>query len=129
MKNRRKEERKSLMAYTQVFDLYGGFLLGYLNDLNLLGAMIIGERPQKENTEITLAIELPQLPEISASRITLPARTAWCEQDISPQFYNVGFEFKEEVTPQQKKIIELIIQNYEFRRDTPNYPPRPGQRK
>lgn len=117
------------MAYTQVFDLYGGFLLGYLNDLNLLGAMIIGERPQKENTEITLAIELPQLPEISASRITLPARTAWCEQDISPQFYNVGFEFKEEVTPQQKKIIELIIQNYEFRRDTPNYPPRPGQRK
>jgi len=128
MKDRRKEERKSLMAYTQVFDLYGGFLLGYLSDLNLHGAMIIGERPQKENTEITLAIELPELQGISASRITLPARTAWCEQDLSPQFYNVGYEFKD-VTPPQKKIIELIVQNYEFRRDTPSYPPRPAQRK
>ena len=128
MKDRRKEERKSLMAYTQVFDLYGGFLLGYLSDLTLFGIMLIGERPQQENTELTLAIELPELPDISASRVTLPARVAWCEQDISPQFYNVGFEFTE-VTPQQKNIIELIIRNYEFRRDTPNYSPRPGQTK
>lgn len=128
MKDRRKEERKTLMAYTQVFDLYGGFLIGYLSDLNLHGAMIIGEKNQIENTETTLAIELPDLADISASRITLPARVAWCEQDLSPQFYNVGFEFKE-VTPEQKKIFELIIRNYEFRRDTPNYPPRPIQRK
>ncbi|HRQ22592.1 MAG TPA: hypothetical protein PLF42_04100 [Anaerolineales bacterium] len=45
MRERRKQERKSLIAYTQVFDLYGGYLLGYLGDLTLLGAMVICEKP------------------------------------------------------------------------------------
>jgi Tfp pilus assembly protein PilZ len=94
MRERRKQERKSLMAYTQVFDLYGGFLLGYLGDLTLQGAMIISEREYPKDTEITLSLEIPELPNIKA-RMTLPARVVWCEQDLSPQFFNVGFEFKE----------------------------------
>ena len=124
MRERRKEQRKTLMAYTQVFDLYGGPLLGYLGDLTLLGAMVIGEKSMAENVELTLAIELPDLPKISAMRMTLPARTVWCQQDLSPEYFNVGFEFKE-VTPEQKKIIQAIIDNYEFRRDTPNYSSKP----
>jgi Tfp pilus assembly protein PilZ len=129
MKERRKHERKTLVAYTQVFDLYGsGFLLGYLSDLTLIGAMVIGNKPIKTNTEITLAIELPELPNINATRMTVPARVVWCEPDISPQFFNVGFEFKE-VTDEQKAMIESIIEEYEFRRDTPDYPRKPGQEK
>ncbi len=118
MEERRKVQRKNLMAYTQVFDLAGGILLGYLGDMHLQGAMVIGEKKMTEDTEITLAIELPILPNISTSRITIPARVAWSQQDISPEFFNVGFEFKE-VTPGQKAVIESIMQNYEFRRVTP----------
>jgi hypothetical protein len=118
MKERRKSERKPLVAYTQVYDLYGGELLGYLGDLTVQGAMVISEKPMQKDTELTLAIELPELPNIKSTRMTLPARIVWCEQDISPEFYNVGFEFKE-VKPEQQAIIELIIQNYEFRRDMP----------
>lgn len=118
MKERRTEERKTLVAYTQVFDLYGGALLGYLGDLTTKGAMIISEKPITKEVELTLAIELPELPNIKASRMTLPAKVVWCEQDISPEFFNVGFEFKE-VKPEQKAIIESIIKNYEFRRDAP----------
>lgn len=118
MKERRKEPRKTLVAYTQVFDLYGGALLGYLGDLTILGAMVISEKSMEKDIEITLAIELPELPNIKASRMTLPARLVWCEQDISPEFYNIGFEFKE-VKPEQTAIIESIIKNYEFRRDVP----------
>jgi PilZ domain len=124
MQERRKEQRKNLMAYTQVFDLYGGYLLGYLGDLHLNGAMVIGNTLMTENTEITLAIELPELPKISMSRITIPARVVWYQQDISPEFFNVGFEFKE-VTDEQKTVIKAIMENYEFRRDMPNYPPKP----
>jgi len=123
MKERRKQERKTLVAYTQVFDLYGGALLGYLGDLTAQGAMIISEKPIAKEVELTLAIELPELPNIKASRMTLPARVVWCEQDISPEFNNIGFEFKE-VKPEQKAIIESIIKNYEFRRDVPPAPPR-----
>lgn len=128
MQERRKEQRKNLMAYTQVFNLNGGHLLGYLGDLNLHGAMVIGEKPMPENMELTLAIELPELPDISASRITMLARVAWCQQDISPEYFNVGFEIKE-VTDKQKMVIEAIMANYEFRRDMPDYltKPLPGK--
>ncbi len=124
MKERRKEQRKSLMAYTQVYDLYGGNLLGYLGDLTLLGVMAIGAKALAENTELTIAIELPDLSNIAAPRIVLPARVAWVKPDVSPQFFNIGFEFKE-VAPEQKKIIEAVIANYEFRRDAPKYTDKP----
>ena len=123
MQDRRKQERKNLVAYTQVFDLYGGNLLGYLGDLTVSGAMIISEKPIKPGTEITLAIELPELPGIDTMRMSLAARVAWCQQDLSPQYFNIGFEFKQ-VLPEQKKLIESIIENYQFRRDVPGYPPR-----
>jgi hypothetical protein len=125
MQERRKEQRKTLMAYTQVFDLYGGFLIGYLADLHLRGAMVIGNKPVPENMDFTIAVELPDLPKINASRITLPIRVAWCKPDISPEFYNVGLEFKE-VADEQKKVIQSIIDHYEFRRDVPNYPIKPS---
>ncbi len=124
MRERRQEQRKNLMAYTQVFDLYSGFLLGYLGDLTLKGAMVIGERELTVNTEITLAIELPELKDISSSRITLPVRVVWIQQDISPEFFNIGFEFKE-VTLEQSDIIQAIIDTYEFRRGAPTYPIKP----
>lgn len=124
MRERRKETRKNLMAYTQVFDLYGVYLIGYLGDLTLQGAMVIGEKQIGDNSEMTLAFELPELPNIQTARMTIPARVVWCQPDISPEYFNVGFEFKE-VLPDQKAIIQAIIDNYEFRRDMPNYPPRP----
>jgi hypothetical protein len=124
MQERRKVQRKNLMAYTQVFDLYGGNMLGYLGDLHLHGAMVIGEKALNENMELTLAIELPILPKINTSRITIPARVAWHQQDISPEFVNIGFEFKE-VTAEQNIVIEAIIENYEFRHVPPNYQIKP----
>jgi hypothetical protein len=124
MQERRKIQRKNLMAYTQVFDLAGGTLIGYLGDLHSQGAMVIGEKLITVNTELTLAIELPILPNVSIPRISIPARVAWSQQDISPEFFNIGFEFKE-VTPKQATIIESIMQNYEFRRVTPAYVTKP----
>jgi hypothetical protein len=120
MDERRKEERKSLMAYTPVYDLYNGTLLGHLGDLSFMGLMVIGDKSVAENAEITLAIELPELPMIAAKRMTLLARTVWVQPDISPEYFSIGFEFKE-VTEEQKKIITAIIENYEFRREPQNY--------
>jgi hypothetical protein len=125
MQERRKAQRKNLMAYTQVFDLSEGHLLGYLGDLHLQGAMVIGEKNLDENAVLTLAIELPELPNIAVSRITIPARAVWCQQDISPEFFNIGFEFKE-VTPKQSAVIASIMENYEFRRVPSPYTIKPS---
>ncbi len=128
MQERRKETRKNLMAYTQVFDLYGGFLIGYLGDLTLKGAMVISEKAVEENSEITLAIELPDLPDKNITRMTVSARVVWCQQDLSPEYFDVGFEFNN-ATAEQKSVIRAIIDNYEFRRDLPNYHIKPSPTK
>ena len=124
MQERRKQPRKDLMSYSQVFDLQGGKLIGYLGDLNLLGAMVIGDEPLEVNTQLTISIQLPELPGVNASRMVLPIRVAYCQKDLSPEYFNIGLEF-DLVTDNQKKIIEAVIDNYEFRRQPPNYPSHP----
>ena len=124
MEERRKQPRKDLMSYSQVFELYHGKLIGYLGDINLLGAMVIGDEPLEMNTQLTLSIQLPELPDITATRMAVPVRVAHSQRDLSPDYYNIGFEFIL-VTDQQRRIIQAIIDNYEFRRQTPSYPIRP----
>jgi hypothetical protein len=126
MQDRRKLPRKDLMSYSQVFDLYKGKLIGYLGDLNLIGAMVIGDGAMPVDEKLTISIQLPELPKINATRLALPARVIRCHPDLSPEYFNIGMEF-ELVTDEQKSIIEAVIQNYEFRRHPPNYPPHPTE--
>lgn len=126
MQERRKLPRKDLRSYSQVFDLYGGKLIGYLGDLNLIGAMVIGDEPLKVGQRLTISIQLPELSGVTATRLALPVRVVRCQPDLSPEYLNIGLEF-ELVTDQQRKIIETILEEYEFRRQAPNYPPNPSQ--
>src|SRR6266540_1771192 len=124
MQERRKQPRKELMSYSQVYDLYNGKLIGYLGDINLLGAMVIGDEPLDVNASLTVSIQLPELPGITATRLAISVRVAYCKQDLSPKYFNIGLEFKL-ITDNQRRIIESVIDNYEFRRQSPDYPPRP----
>jgi hypothetical protein len=121
MPERRKEPRKNLISFSQVFDLYGGRLLGYLADMNLHGAMVIGQQRLDEDSLITLQIEVPELEGILTRRLNVPARTAWCEPDVSPAYFNTGFEFRE-LKPEQAAVIQAIMVGYEFQRRLPEYP-------
>lgn len=126
MQERRKQPRKDLMSYSQVFDVHEGYLIGYLGDLNKLGAMVISDVALKTDRELTIQIQLPELEEFSDETIIVPVRVAWCQQDISPDYYNVGMEFKN-LTSKQQQIISAILENYEFRRQKPDYPPHPNE--
>ena len=128
MPERRKQTRKSLMSYSQVFDLNGGILLGYLADLTQQGAMVISQRVMDVDREIDLQFEVPELEGIPLRRLSLPACIVWCKPDISPSFQNIGFEFRE-TTPEQVKVIEAIIETYEFRHEAPVYPFRPATKR
>ena len=124
MHERRKQPRKDLMSYSQVFDLYSGKLIGYLGDLTQMGAMVIAEEPMSVDTSLTISIQLPELPKIKATRVALPVRVAYCHKDVSPEYFNIGLQFKL-VTDHQKIVIDSVIQNYQFRRSAPEFPPRP----
>jgi hypothetical protein len=126
MEERRKQPRKDLMSFSQVHDLQTGKLIGYLGDLNLLGAMVIGDQPLQTDEELTISIELPDLPDIAETSLSMPARVVRNRQDLSPDYFNIGLEFQI-VSDRQKSIIEAVMENYEFRRQAPNYPTHPTE--
>lgn len=114
MDERRKLPRKYLIIYSRVFDQTLGKLLGYLSDLGEQGAMIISEEPLEVNDILPLRFDLPDPKIFHAHNLNISARVAHCNIDISPAFYDIGFEFLE-VAPEQKFIIDTMMDVYEFR--------------
>ena len=119
MSDQRQAPRKNLMAFTPVYGLHPRTLFGYIEDLTIRGAMVIGEKPVETDKHVTLSIEFPgDVPELTTPHITIPARIAWCRQEKSPHYFDIGFEFTE-IKPDDEKIIETILRRYEFRRQIP----------
>jgi hypothetical protein len=115
MDRQRKESRKKLMAFTPVYDLRRKTLLGYVGDLTLKGAMIIGEKSLDVDSHFILGIEFPEAPPtMTATRIVIPSRVAWCRSDEGPNNFNIGLEFTE-VSAENAVIIEAILERYQFR--------------
>ncbi len=116
MDERRKLPRKYLIVYSRVFEQTLGKLLGYLSDLGEQGAMIIAEEPLEVNEILPLRFDLPDPKIFHAHNLNIPARVAHCDIDISPTFYDIGLEFLE-TAPEQKIIIQTMMDVYEFRRE------------
>ena len=115
MDNRRRERRRKLMAFTPVYDLHPRMLLGYLGDLTMKGALVIGTSLTTIGRETELEIDLPSdIPDIPTIPVKLPARIAWCRQDESPQYYNIGVEFTN-LSPENAILFEQILERYHFR--------------
>lgn len=112
---RRKEPRKKLMAFTPVYDREKDVLLGYIRDLTMQGVLVIGEKKLSVGTRTTLEMELPGgLPGITATRMTISARVARCEEDKDTQTYSIGFEFSD-LQPEQIEILQALLERYHFR--------------
>jgi hypothetical protein len=114
MDDRRKETRRRFSAFTPVYDLYPRTLLGYLGDLNMRGALVIGKNLTTVNKETVLEIIFPgELADITVVPVTIPARIAWCSADELLQSYSIGVEFTE-LTPLHKDLIQQILERYHF---------------
>ncbi len=115
MEERRRISRKYLIVYSRVFERTMGRLLGYLADLSLEGAMIISEEKLAVDRLMSLRFDLPDMSAFDRNSLNLNARVARCDPDISPGFYNIGFEFQD-VTEEQQAVIRKMMDMYEFRR-------------
>ena len=112
----RKVERVKAMIFTAVYELNGHILLGFLGDLTLQGAMVVGEKPLETNRNTTLSIEFRGATEVPGGRLTIPAHAAWCRQEQESTYYHTGFEFSE-MTEQNKRTIEALLERYKFSRE------------
>ena len=121
MNQQRKDERKKVMVFTPVYDLRKNILLGYLSDLTLRGALLVSEKPLEANVNVNiiLGIEFRETSETPVTRMTIPAHVAWCKREEHLTYYDVGFEFRE-VTEDNKKIIEAMLEKYQFSRGVPD---------
>lgn len=124
MQERRKLPRVYLAMYSRVFDRGTGRVLGYLADLNHIGAMVISDDAIPEGQHLHLRLDLPD-PIFEQTHVDFEARVAWCKPDLDPAFQNLGFEFFD-VTDEQKKLIDKIVETYEFKRNQPGYPTPPS---
>jgi Tfp pilus assembly protein PilZ len=113
MSEHRKEERKKMTSFILVHALPEKVLLGYLGDMTLHGAMVVGNRPVEIHKDLTLSIEFNEIPEIPNTKLTFPARVAWCKHEAQSPYYNTGVEFVE-LSEQNKKVIEAILERYQF---------------
>jgi PilZ domain. len=114
MDDRRKETRRRLTTFTKVYDLHPRVLLGYLSDLTLRGAMLIGPNLTTINKETTLEIDFPSdLPDVQMLSITIPARIAWCRPEENTQSYNIGVEFTE-VSQEHAELFQQLLERYHF---------------
>ena len=118
MSKQRNEERRKVMTFTPVYDNHANILLGYLGDLTLQGALLVGEKPVEIDRILTLAIEFRETSETPATRMIIPARVAWCRQEEHRTGYNSGLEFRE-MTEGNKKVIEAILERFRFSREMP----------
>jgi hypothetical protein len=116
MDEHRREERKKLMTFTAVYDINTASLMGYLADLTLQGAMLVGNKPQDVDKHLTLAIDFHETPEVPATRMVLPVRVVWCRQEKRTIFYNCGVEFLE-ISDENIKVITAILKRYQFSQD------------
>jgi c-di-GMP-binding flagellar brake protein YcgR len=116
MSDYRKEERENLKAFTPVFRLNPRAVLGYIEDLTMRGAMVMGEKSVEAGKHMTLSIEFPgSLPELSTPQIVIPARVAWCRKEENTNYFKIGFEFVD-LSPENERIIEALLRRYKFRR-------------
>jgi hypothetical protein len=122
MNERRKLPRKYLVIYSRVFDHETGKVVGYLSDLSVGGAMIIGEAPLESGKSMMIRIDLPETPPFSKSHLDLETKIIWSKPDIAPSFHNAGLQFVK-VSKEDVKIINDMIDAYEFHRESGNYPP------
>jgi hypothetical protein len=115
MAERRRDTREKMTAFTPVYDHHPRTLLGYLADLTLHGVMVSGEKPLEIDRRGVLAIEFSEhLIDVHPAHITIPARVVRCSVDErNPNNYNIGFEFTE-VSSQNQKVIKAILKRYHF---------------
>lgn len=116
MNEHRKSERRKMIAFTPVYDSQKTTLLGYLGDLSMQGAMLIGETSLEIDTQITLVIDFPETTEFPARQVRIPSHVAWSKREENTSYFNTGVEFQK-INEMYKPFLQAIIERYQFRRE------------
>jgi hypothetical protein len=113
MIERRNEERKYLTYFSRVVDRNNGRPLGYLVDLTVHGAQLVGNIPLKLDHIFPLRIDLPEgFGDVRT--LDLVAKAIWVEPDDDPEFYHTGLQLTE-IADDQVETLQKLLDQYAAR--------------
>ena len=99
----RQLKRRHLIYYLEVYDLETGELLGHLVDLTIKGMKLVSKNKIPTGKNFALKMIMPE--EYCTEReVRFSAVSAWCRQDVNPDFYATGFN-----TPDLDDVIRRIF--------------------
>jgi Tfp pilus assembly protein PilZ len=111
MSEQRKSKRRKIMAFTPVYNQARTILYGYIGDLTMMGALVIGEKQLEVGTESVFVIDFPETPEFSARKMRVMAKVIWDKWDPDKQSYRSGIEFQN-ISETNKTILESLLARY-----------------
>ncbi|MEZ4387094.1 MAG: PilZ domain-containing protein [Candidatus Krumholzibacteriia bacterium] len=106
MKVRRVFERRESVLQADVSDAATGEVVGLLTDISSGGMMLRTEAPLPRGDQRRLRVELPAADQRSG-QLVVEAAVRWCEPDLDPSAYLVGFEFRG-LTPPGCVVVDEI---------------------
>ncbi len=110
MQERRKFKRIHLIHYLTIFERDTNKLLGNLVDITPEGILIITEKPVEKGQVFHFRMNLPE-DFTEAQELNFDVESVWCEVDINPDLFAVGYHLLN--TPEEDiAIIYKLIEEY-----------------
>lgn len=108
--NRRKLERKYLTYFSRVLDRRNNKLLGYLFDLTVEGAMVVGEVELPAGATIMARIDLPEglCPK---QYLDIEADVVWCRLNEEDGTYKSGLRLVD-LPPDAVEMLDCLIDHF-----------------
>ncbi|MCP4705365.1 MAG: PilZ domain-containing protein [candidate division Zixibacteria bacterium] len=104
-----EKDRVTVQALLEVFERKTSDSLGYLANYSPGGLMIIGKKQISPGTEFECKMSVPDNI-LSNREMFFSLKTVWCEEDIVPGDYTIGFQF-EHIDKEDFRLLVSISEN------------------
>ncbi len=109
---KRKFDRKQLYYYLKVNHDGTDSLAGYLGDISTKGLMLFSKEIVELNRSFKFRIDLDK--EFGMKdNFVVDAESLWCEKDVNPEFFLIGFRFIG-LDQDGADIVQYLIKKYGF---------------
>ena len=110
--DKREFDRKQLVYYLTVLYHESDRIAGYLADISENGMMLFS--PESMAPESTGTFRIGPDPELGLSApLVLDARCMWCEKDVNPDYYIIGFRFLD-LDQSRQEAVGRLVKKYGF---------------
>ncbi len=113
MAEKRRQKRRHLVYYLEVFDRKSGKPLGRLADLSAEGLLLLTEKELAPGKKLDLDVRVPQVPGLQSEKLHLKAVVRWSGHDKNPALRCAGCQFSR-VSPEDEAVIDLLFKLVAF---------------